>query len=974
MDSAPPRKQIGKYDVIEVLGRGGMGVVYKAMDSRIKRLVAIKMMTGEVAKDPDYLKRFYREAQSTGILQHPNIVVVYDLGDEEGNPYLVMEFLEGITVDKVIATRTELSIYEKLNIIIQVLEGLSYAHQRGIVHRDIKPQNIMVLRDRTVKIVDFGIARMGNTGLTKTGQVIGTISYMSPEQINAAAVDGRSDIFSAAVVLYELLTYSLPFEGATTTATIMKILQEPAPPLKERLGASYPPQLDNILARALAKDREERYPTAAQFAVDLVHVRDQLKRDLVVDYLDRGRAAMQRGELGSARELLQQVVKIDSQHALGKELLQQVHDRMYEQQRREQLRQLKADAEDAFSRQLYDDALQLVEQALGLDKGNAELQKLRNAVQEAKFKKERLDASLRRAQTAQQAGDLEQAQRAVEEALAIDPSSSQAKLLKTQVMKRIDEQTRARQLAELVENARLNIQSRRYTVASDLLQQARIIAPDSIEVQVLMREAEKAHEEETRRRQLEMLTRQIEEALTVEDVDTAWNKCNEALVLAPGDAHILELRRQAEEQRGEAQKKKQAEQAVEEAGKLVAAGRLLDALRVLEAALQRFPADTRLNSLLATVRQAVEKENQEKLKREFLAKAKTALDQRNYAAAIETLKSAQIALEGDREIEQLLKFAQDEIARQDQGEKVEALKRQAQQYVAEGEFDRAIAMLEGTAADVPELQPVLSETRRAADEFRREMGKVLGKAQQLSMAGKAEDAVVFLEANARLYGRRKEFQEILAEAKAARAATAPKPAPAVPEHGEAARAAAPGSATQMMMSPTVAPPPPPVIPPAAPPVVAPQPPPAAATAAAAPKPAPVRPAPATAPGKGTKAPLVIVAVVVLLAVLGGVGYLVKTKFMAPKTATTGDTAFIQVNAVPWGTVKSITAKDGSLTRAIDQPTPLRIALPPGEYDVIVSGPGGEEQKQSVKVTNDAPAQCQPVFGSVDIDAIVNSSK
>jgi serine/threonine-protein kinase len=201
MDAGSTRKQIGKYDVLEVLGRGGMGVVYKAMDSRIKRLVAIKMMTGEVAKDPDYLKRFYREAQSTGILQHPNIVVVYDLGDEEGNPYLVMEYLEGITLDKVIAARSELLIYDKLNILIQVLEGLAYAHQRGIVHRDIKPQNIMVLRDRTVKIVDFGIARMGNTGLTKTGQVIGTITYMSPEQINAAAVDGRSDIFSAAVVL-----------------------------------------------------------------------------------------------------------------------------------------------------------------------------------------------------------------------------------------------------------------------------------------------------------------------------------------------------------------------------------------------------------------------------------------------------------------------------------------------------------------------------------------------------------------------------------------------------------------------------------------------------------------------------------------------------------------------------------------------------------------------------------------------------
>ncbi len=970
MDSAPAeKKKIGKYDVLEVLGRGGMGVVYKAMDSRIKRMVAIKMMTADVAKEPDYLKRFYREAQSTGILQHPNIVVVYDLGDEEGSPYLVMEYLEGITLDKIISSRTELSVYDKLNIVIQVLEGLAYAHQRGIVHRDIKPQNIMVQRDRTVKIVDFGIARMGSTGLTKTGQVIGTINYMSPEQINAAAVDGRSDIFSAAVVLYELLTFSLPFEGRDTTSTIMKILQEPAAPLKDRMGASYPPQLDEILTRALAKDRDERFQTASQCAIELVHVRDQLKREMVEDYLERGRAAIERGELGSARELLQQVVKIDSQHALGKELLQQVQDKLWQQQRREQVRQLRADAEDAFARRLHDDALLLVEQALSLDKGNAELQKLRSEIQEAKFKKERLEASLRRAQAAQQAGELEQAQRAVEEALAVDPASSQAKLLKTQILKRLDEQTRARQLSALVENARMNIQSRRYTVASDLLQQAQKIAPDSVEVQVLLREAESAHEDEVKRRQLEMLTHQIEEALAVEDHETAWNKCNEALLLAPSDGHVLELRRHAEETRGQAQQKKLAEQAVEQAGKLLVAGQTGEASTVLEAALQRFPTDTRLNSLLATVRQSLEKENKQKLKREFLGKAKAALDQRNYPAAIETLKAAQIALEGDGEIEQLLRFAQNEFARQDRARARESLSQQAQQYVAEGQFENAISMLEGAVAEMPDLQPLLAEIRRKGEEFRRDMGKVLGKAQQLTAAGASEDAVAFLQANVQAYGRYKEFQQVLADAQAARAAAAPAAPVTAPEpvRAVAADSSAPGSATQMIMSPTAAPPPPPVIEPPpvappAPPVAAPQPVPAAAARAAAPA------------KKGGKGPLVIVLVVVLLAVLGGAGYLLKDKFMGGKKGTAAGGAFIEVNAVPWGMVKSVAATDGSLTRVVDQPTPLRLAVPAGEYKVTVSGPNGEEQSQTLNAGPNSPATYQPVFGNVDIDAIVNSSK
>jgi serine/threonine-protein kinase len=987
MESASERKTIGKYDVIEVLGRGGMGVVYKAMDSRIRRLVAIKMMTGEVSKDPDYLKRFYREAQSTGILQHPNIVVVYDLGDEYGNPYLVMEYLEGIGLDKVIAARTDFSIYEKLNILIQVLDGLAYAHQRGIVHRDIKPQNIMVLRDRTVKIVDFGIARMGNTGLTKTGQVIGTINYMSPEQINAQAVDGRSDIFSAAVVLYELLTYSLPFEGRDTTSTIMKILQDAAPPLTEKLGASYPPELDQVLGNALAKERDERFQTASDFALELTHVRDRLKRDMVHDCLERGRAAIERRELGNARELLQQVVKIDPQHALGKEMLQQVQEKLLRQQRDGQLRQLQADAEDAFNRQLYDDALLLVEQALSLEKSNLGLQKLRSQIQEAKFKKERYEASLRRAASAQQAGNFEEAQRAIEEALAIDPDSSQAKLLKATVLKRIDQQARARQLAELLENARMNIQSRRYTVASDLLKQAEKIDPDSLEVQVLLREAQEAHQEEAKRRQVEMLTHQVEEALAMEDYETAWNKSTEAMVLAPGDTHMLELRRQAEGLRAKAEMKRATEKAIEEARRLLKAGESAGALSVLEAAQRQFPADTRLNTLLATVRQAVEKESKEKLKRDFLAKAKVALEQRDYAAAIGTLIQAQAALPGILEIEQLLRFAQQESSREERTQPLESVPQQAQRLCAEGNFDQAIALLESALRTAPDeqLRALLADIRRKSEEFRREMGKLLGRAQQMAAAGKAAEAVALLEANATVFGRCQDFQEVLADIKQAagqQQSAAGKPQPS-PMATVANATPAANSATQMMSSPTgelPLQPPTPVGPPITPPTaIAAQPSPAAVAAQAAaatpkavqqPQVSPV----VTAKKGGGKGILIAVLLVVLLALAGGTAFFLKNRLGHRAAAPVADTAYIEVFAAPWGTVKSVASTDGSVSRSVNQQTPVRVNVPPGEYTIVVFGPDGSEQTETVKVTNDKPGKYQPVFGKIDVQQIISNSK
>ena len=188
-------KKIGKYEITGVLGRGGMGVVYRAEDKRIGRLVAIKTLTEGFSGQPEMLERFYREAQA-GILQHPNIVIVYDLGDEDGVPFIVMEYVEGDPLDKLISSGRQLNLVDKLSIIEQVCSALGYAHQRGVVHRDIKPANVIVQSDGTAKLVDFGIARVQNSGsesgLTRTGNVIGTVHYIAPERLRGRPFDGRS--------------------------------------------------------------------------------------------------------------------------------------------------------------------------------------------------------------------------------------------------------------------------------------------------------------------------------------------------------------------------------------------------------------------------------------------------------------------------------------------------------------------------------------------------------------------------------------------------------------------------------------------------------------------------------------------------------------------------------------------------------------------------------------------------------------
>src|SRR5438270_1621437 len=304
-------QKIGKYDITEVLGEGGMGIVYKAIDPGIGRPVAIKMMTGGFADNPDLLKRFQREAQSAGTLQHPNIVIIYELGTHDGNPYMAMEFISGESLETIVSSHRRMSLVDKMDIMIQMLNGLQYAHEHGIVHRDIKPGNIMVLKDGTVKIVDFGIARISDNSMTKTGQIVGTINYMSPEQFNGHVVDGRSDIFSAGVLLYEFLTGVLPFDGAETPSVILKILNEPPPPLKNHLQ-NFPPELEEVMKKSLAKDREERYASAGDFAFDLSRLQETLKKDMVLEYVEQAKQASSTSVLNKAKDLLQQVIKVDT--------------------------------------------------------------------------------------------------------------------------------------------------------------------------------------------------------------------------------------------------------------------------------------------------------------------------------------------------------------------------------------------------------------------------------------------------------------------------------------------------------------------------------------------------------------------------------------------------------------------------------------------------------------------------------------
>ena len=271
----PKISDIGKYRIIELVGEGAMGVVYRAQDSVLDRTVAIKVMNDSIARQEDLRKRFLHEAQAAGSLQHPNVVCIYDLGEADGHLFIAMEFVQGVDLERLIEMGEPLSLQARLDIIIDVLTGLAFAHKRGIVHRDIKPANIRVAEDGRAKIMDFGVAHLASSSMTSTGSILGTPTYMAPEQITEGKTSPATDIFAVGGVLYQVLTLMKPFDAPTLQNLFFKIITEKPRPVSE-LMPGLPPTLDHIVEKAMAKEPSKRYASALEMANDLTNVRSKL--------------------------------------------------------------------------------------------------------------------------------------------------------------------------------------------------------------------------------------------------------------------------------------------------------------------------------------------------------------------------------------------------------------------------------------------------------------------------------------------------------------------------------------------------------------------------------------------------------------------------------------------------------------------------------------------------------------------------
>jgi serine/threonine protein kinase len=320
----------GRYEILDKIGEGAMGVVYRARDTALGRVVALKMLSQELGAEEELHQRFMREAEAIGLLSHPNIVTVYDMGEAAGQLYMAMELLEGEDLRYHIEKRVPIPVADRVRILIQICEGVEYAHSKGVVHRDIKPANILVTASARVKILDFGLARViTRAAITRRGVILGTPDYMSPEQAMGKAVDRRSDIFSAGSVFYEFLTMEKPFKAKTLHGVLYQIVSE-EPDSMLTIVPEVPMRLAAVVHRMLRKDAEKRYATLGDVRNDLLEIHAALRRSRshsagprpvpastdvvrsrVRDHVARGRAHFEAGLLNKAIAEMEDAASLD---------------------------------------------------------------------------------------------------------------------------------------------------------------------------------------------------------------------------------------------------------------------------------------------------------------------------------------------------------------------------------------------------------------------------------------------------------------------------------------------------------------------------------------------------------------------------------------------------------------------------------------------------------------------------------------
>ncbi|HKQ87655.1 MAG TPA: protein kinase [Candidatus Acidoferrales bacterium] len=745
-------KKLGKYELIEQVGRGAMGEVYKAQDPFIGRLVALKTITGALVGRPDLLERFYQEARSAGALQHPNIVTVYELGKESETPFIAMEFLEGESLESIIERRPVLTLAQKVSYIIPVCRALDYAHKRGVVHRDIKPGNVMITKDGGVKVVDFGIARLMDSSHTQTNTIIGTLGYMSPQQIRGERADERSDIWATGVMLYELLAYQRPFDGANQTALMLNIASDEIQPAPiKTLAPDCTPALESLLAKMLQKDITQRYQTMEEVLFDFEPIWRRLQEASVAEMIAGSEDLIRSKNFTRARDVLRRALQIDSRNSRAKTLLEQVNVELRQTVVRSQINSALERARQLLGEGRHKEAKSEAEGALKLDPENAPAKELIAEADRAGERARKIEETLRAAKQKLAEGALEDAADRAKQVLDWEAENPLARALQKQIEEQVAQREARKRLADVLQRARKLWADQKVEECIALLNDAQTEFAAEPEIARLM-EIAKHEKAEQRKRQLladakalladqhfdealaateavakeypgdeatkrlrelivqerEELARQKKLQKDIADLQALVNaeKYSEAVFRGekllreyPRHAELFELMNFARAEAAKFEQKRLAADALREVDQLLQQSKFQAAISFAERALARFPHDSGLESALGQARTGAKQAERQQLLRQRIAEIESKLNSGQQTSAAELARQTIASLGADEQVGRLLHRAEDAVTEKREKQKERDSKvAEAQTLIADGRFNDATQILQAGIA------------------------------------------------------------------------------------------------------------------------------------------------------------------------------------------------------------------------------------------------------------------------------------
>jgi len=704
-------KKLGKYELIEIIGHGAMGEVYKAHDPLINRLVALKTITGTMVGNAELLDRFYQEARSAGALQHPNIVTVYELGQEGNTPFIAMEFLEGESLEKIIDRRPNLPLSQKVGIIVQVCHALECAHKHGVVHRDIKPGNVMLTKDGAVKVVDFGIARLGDTLKTQTNILIGTLGYMSPQQFHGERADQRSDIWGLGVLFFELLCYKRPFDGENASSLILNIVDENkrSPRILDRMP-DCPAELDALIDKMLKKDAAQRFQSMEEVLFEIEPAWRNLQEESVLGLVADSEGLIEAKDLPRARDLLRKALQIDRKNERANQLMETVSATLKRQQIQLQVQGALERGRSFLQDGRFEEAKAEAESALKLDSSYADANEFLLEVKLTSERAKKLQECLQVARQRLAEGALDGAASAIQEALGLDAACAPAKALEKQVRDQQSRRMERKKHADVVQRARRAWGEQKLDECIELLSEGLEQFPEDPEIVKLLETAKADKAEEFRMRRLT----EAKSLISTQDFEGAIAIVDSLFTEYPNDPAVRKLRDLLFHDKEETLRQQRLQDHVVALHSLLNSANFSEAVARGEALLREFPHEGELTDLVSFARTELSRTEQKKSLEQALEAVRNLLESGSYEAAVVAAEAAQSCFPHNGELESLLSQARERLKHEESRAQLQKRISDIRRKINGGHLTDAVVMArESIATNGPDAQ--LTQMLNAAE-------------------------------------------------------------------------------------------------------------------------------------------------------------------------------------------------------------------------------------------------------------------